>query len=193
MKNQWDLRTIAQTVLALMLLSLGLMIWDDQGARTPTSVVRAPRPNIYTPDTVARINKHLQWTEKQSDLAALAREVENAELSPEPKMGRPVHPNKGPTNPFESEDMAGRVYRDLEPDAGKFDSPRLPADRISSLLEQRQWVEKYDRKQTEEFIKAVRENARRAGYELQISNDLKVVNVKRLPNAVNDGRPDASR
>lgn len=182
MNNQWDLRTTTQAALALMLLALGLMIWDQGGSVSLTSV-RPPQPNVYSPDTVARINKHLQWTEKQSDLKAIATEVENAMLSPEPRLGRPFHASKGAVNPFETEDFAGKVFRDLEPDAGRFDSPYLPADRISSLIEQRQWIESYDRKQTEEFIRAVRDNARRAGYELQIDNDLKVVNVKRLPDA----------
>lgn len=193
-KEQWDFRSAAQMAMALLFLAMGVMIWDhkDQEELASTKPTRNSE-EVYTPDTLARINRHLQWTERQTDLKALAVTVENAEFA------APTHPgpNAPPPhlqNPFASEDVAGRVLKDLEPSAGQFDNPVLPADRINTLVEQRQWMKNYDRKQTEEFIRAVQNNAHAAGYHLEINNQLKVVKVRRLPNSVVDsGRPSPAR
>lgn len=192
MNDKNDTRTSAQVALALILLALGLMIWDQQGTRSQTSTGPGG-PRVYTPETVARINAHLHDTEKKSDLNTLAAEIENSEFLTPPRLGRPVKTYRGPLNPFETEDAAGQVYRDLEPEDGRFESPNLPADRITSLVEQRQWLQKFEERQTKEFIKAVQENARRDGYHLEVGRDLTNVKAKRIPNSAEDTQPSGSR
>jgi hypothetical protein len=184
---------LAQTALALLLLALGLMIWD-RGSQ-PMILAGAVRESpVYTRATIDRINQHLQQTEKQSDLSSLAMEVENANLAPAARVAPPIVAYKPYVSPYESEDTAGQVYQDLEPSAGSFDRPHLPEDRIDALIEQRQWLENYNRRQTEQFIRAVKQNARAAGYDLQINNELKVTNVRRIPNAeLSSGKPSGAQ
>ncbi len=192
MGTKWDFQSAAQSALALILLALGLMVWDQEGSEPKGSLLYDVRPNVFSRDTLTTINKHLQWTEKQTELNAIATSVENYEYAPSPIRAPPILVQQPLINPFQTEDAAGQVIRDLEPDHG-MDSPRLPAERISSLIEQKQWLEKYNRKQTEEFVRAVRENAREAGYQLEINDQLKVTKVKRLPNSITNGGQSGSR
>lgn len=181
-----SLRNAAQAALALGLLSLGWMMWDTQDqSKSFSSTQPAAYNSALSPLTVDRINRHMQLTEKKNELRAMATEVENLEI------GSHIRPEdfnnlglraSAPGNPFESENSASKVLKDLE-GSRAFDTPVLPEDRVASMLEQDQWLKKHDKKQTDAFLNAVRENARAAGYDLDINDQLQVVKVRRVPNS----------
>ncbi|MGE0764789.1 MAG: hypothetical protein AB7N80_16065 [Bdellovibrionales bacterium] len=196
-KANSSLRSAVQTAVALLFLGLGWMMWDSGSQSTSSSSLKPVAPhNDLAPLTLERINHHMQFTERKNELRALAMEIENFELGKRLKPGdlgtddfqdHPAH------NPFESENVAGRVYRDLNPAGNRYDNPILPEDRVNSMLEQEQWVNKYDKKQTEAFVKSVRDKARAAGYELEINDQLQVVGVRRAPNSVQSGAPAGAK
>jgi len=192
-KEPNESRMLAQTALALLLLALGLMIWDQDGhqvGRTPRRISEPP----YTRDTIASINRHLQSTDQKTTLSSMAVAVENAEMAPPARKEPPPAVWQPQVNPFETEDTAGQVYRDIDPESGKFIRPTLPEDRIGAMLEQRQWVDDYNRQQRDQFVQAVKNNARADGFDLQINKDLTVTKVRRIPNsAMTDGKPSGAR
>ena len=193
LRSNWDFRSAAQSALALILLALGLMVWDQEGGKQ-ASLVHESHPNTFSRDTVATINKHLQWTEKRVELNTVAVDVDNQELASTPTIEASPVVLHMTMDPFATEDAAGQVLLELEPGRGHYDSPRLPAERITSIVEQKQWMKTYNKKQTEAFVRAVRENARNAGYQLEINDQLKVTNVRRMPNQIVDAvRPSGSR
>ena len=182
-----NLRSAAQAALALGLLSLGWMMWDT---RVQSKSLSSLKPQAYnsalSPLTVERINRHMQFTEKKGELRAMAMEAENFELGARLKpgdFGTSEKPSFAPSNHFESENIAGKVYRDTE-GTNTYDTPVLPEDRVASMLEQDQWMKKYEKKQTDAFVNSVRENARAAGYELEINDQLQVTNIRRIPNSI---------
>lgn len=181
------LRSAAQAALALALLGLGWMMWDTREQSNSFSSLKPVATNgALAPLTIERINRHMQFTEKKSELRAMAMEAENFEMGARLKPGDfGTDDTRVPTpgNPFESENTASKVYRDIDPSRA-YDTPALPEDRVTSMLEQEQWMNKYDKKQTDAFVNQVRANARAAGYELEINDQLQVVKVHRLPNSV---------
>jgi hypothetical protein len=186
-------RMLAQTALALLLLALGLMIWDQDGqriGRTPRRIADSP----YNRETIASINRHLQSTEQQTSLGSMAVAVENAKMAPAASKAPPPVVWQPQVSPFETEDTAGQVFKDIEPESGKFIRPSLPEDRVGAMLEQRQWVEQYNRQQREQFVQAVKNSARADGFDLQINKDLQITRVRRIPNsAMTDGKPGGAR
>jgi len=197
-ERESNLKQAAQAAVALLLVGLGWTVWDgadSEGRRDLTSVSYSlPSQEVYSPETLERINRHMQFTEKKTELRALAVEIENFEL------GSSLRPGEFGTSPtlypysavrdFDSENYPERVYRDIYPSEGRYDDPVLPADRIASMIEQDRWLNKYEAEQRKAFVEAVKENARAAGYELEINDQLQVVKVQRRPNSLQGSAPE---
>lgn len=186
-KSNQDNSQLASAALALIVLALLLMYLDEKEAKGPPSTMgsivgsaHSKKPNIE----YSRINSEMQLTEGRMELNSLAREIENSEYTtPVRNIVEQMHAMPKLYNPLETEDTAGRVYKDLETRTSQIDAPYLPEDRINALIEKQLWLNHYDSQQKEEFIKAVITNARMAGFDIQINADLQVTNVRRVPNS----------
>ncbi len=199
-KSESSLKQAAQAALALFLIGLGWTVWDsDESGRTElASVSRAiSEQEVYSPETLERINRHMQFTEAKTQLRSWAVEIENFELGTSLKpgdLGTSTSPyTYSPTHDFDSENFPERVYRDANPGAGRYDDPVLPTDRITSMVEQDQWLNKYQGEQRKAFVEAVKENARAAGFELEINDQLQVVKIiDRRPNSAGARSPNTN-
>jgi hypothetical protein len=190
-----DWRSSAQMAIAVLLLTLGIMALDSKLTVVQvSSKPYGPQANINgtaapssptQPEEFARINDSMQMTDAKLSLRKLTVNSDNLDLAPpvtDTEMGRAS--GVSPHDHFTTEDKSGQVYRDIDPRGRRFDAAILPEDRINALLEQNQWVNRYDIKKRDEFIETVRENAAKAGFELNINEDYQVTAIRRMPNSV---------
>lgn len=187
-----SLRRAIQGGIALISLYAGITLTGNDDPPRATAgnsslgSSRSEAVEVYTPLTLQSINAHMQFTERKVELNALATEVENDELG-SPAVPEPVALTHPPlNNTFETEDRAGKVYRDIHPHDGRYDDPILPTDRINSLVEQDRWLRKFDEDQKRAFIEAFKANARADGLEVEVNDQLEVVRVQRIPTASRD-------
>lgn len=75
------------------------------------------------------------------------------------------------------EQSVNKVYTDLTT-GEKQVSDHSFDERLSAILATRQWVNEYDNTQRDLYVQQVLENARRAGYEIKLNNNLEIVDVK---------------
>lgn len=189
-KANSNVQSAIQSALAFLLLCVGWLMWDARIQETSMSSEKSIAVNTrFAPLTLDRINRHMQLTEKKSELRTLAMEMENVDLSPPLKDSnlrthQEVYP--GPAvNQFESENVAARVLRDTgERTDQEFDNPYLPQDRVTAMLERDQWNGKYDKQQLEAYVAQVRANARAAGYVIEINDQLEITRARRAPNSI---------
>lgn len=133
------------------------------------------------------INQHLQEVHRDLELARMTVEVENAEMAPELRENhlsyRVDDAYRGERLlglKMEQEDTADRVYRDLaRPDGGR--KHWSPDETINDRLALRQWVNEYDQKLQQYYIEQFLQNARDAGYEVELNQELEVVRVRNVP------------
>lgn len=182
-------RRALQTGMALILLYAGISLTnyeEPKSGRATLASAQTETDDVYSPLTLQSINAHMQFTERKAELNSLATEMENEALS-SPALPEPLvltHPRL--ENTFETEDRAGKVYRDIHPNDGRYDTPILPTDRINSIVEQDKWMRKFDDVQKRAFIEAFKANARADGLEVEINDRLEVVRVQRIPTAARD-------
>lgn len=198
-KSESSLKQAAQAALALFLIGLGWTVWDsDEGGRVELASVSnsVTEQDVYSPETLERINRHMQFTEAKAQLRSWAVEIENFELGSSLKpgdVGTSSNYTYSPTHDFDSENYPERVYRDANPGAGRYDDPVLPTDRITTMVEQDQWLNKYKAEQDKAFVEQVKQNARAAGFELEINDQLQVVRIiDRRPNSEDRAKPNSN-
>lgn len=196
--NQW--KTPLHLAVALTLIAAAAMIFDQKsGDSSFSSISQEARAKLaLSRPTLDRINHHLQTTEGKKDLLTLATEVENEKFHRPIQDGEyvPDRQTSSALDSLETEDGAGAVIRTLESERVQGSGPVLPEDRIRSQVEQEKWLNRYNEKQRQEFVKTVISNAQAAGYAIAIdSKSLNVTSIRRNPNALPSqaqGRPTAA-
>ncbi len=196
-----DLRihSAIQAALAIMLIGVAWLMWDARHQTSHFSSLKpiATNPRI-SPLAVERINRHMQLTEKKGELRSLAMEMENHDLAPQllesNLVPRSIH-REPVNNPFESENTAAHVYRDTDSSSDRYDNPYLPEERVTAMIEQEKWLERYNQRQIEAFIDNLRKNALAEGYVLEINDQLQVTRVRKVrdPSSIQAYRPSGSR
>lgn len=192
-KNENHLISNIQMGFAMVFLSLGWAMWSSE-SHLNSDVKERTGHQSELPSLMAPVNRSMQLTQKQKELLELAVETENSEVKQ--YYGSSIEyspPDKGLNlqSSFESENTAKKIYDDIT-GSGRNQHHQLPTDRITSLLEQEQWVAKADKRQLAAFVQTFKENARSAGYDIVVGPDLKVISVKRIPQSERSSRLDST-
>ncbi|MBX7232722.1 MAG: hypothetical protein K1X29_11630 [Bdellovibrionales bacterium] len=174
----------------LLLLSFALFLILSDNDSTQKTLVKGESSSLNINKKILNlINKNLQSTEQKIEHLSLLSELENNTLesltkSKESDLSFSNSNLQSPlTNPFESEDRSGRVFNDLNPKIKYDGQAPSPQDRVASLVEQEQWLKKYENKQRELFVKQFLNNAKAAGYNIKLNSNLQVIGVERIPNS----------
>ena len=132
-----------------------------------------------------KVNKHLQYVEKQKELHELDAQLLRAEMEND------IDPARAKNQPpkidysyerLSDDNQAEHIYEDLKGGAERrYDTPLTPKERINSALEMRRWMKDYEEHQIQEYIREYVENAREQGYEVKINDKLEVVEIRRIP------------
>ena len=183
-----DQSNLGMILLAFLLLSVGwILCRPNSSSRADLRSIKSgtlTEPELDQKAILNKINLHMQMVERQREFNAIQAEVENIEFG---STAQPDNvgetPVPGPSiNAFESENSAAKVYRDLMPNDRKFDNPALPTDRINTMVEQDQWIARFEQKTKEDYVKRFKESARLSGYAIEIDKQMQVKSIQRIPN-----------
>ncbi len=177
--------------LAGLLIFLGVLILLSSMRQRPARRIGAdgiPR------DLNEKIDRHLKAVDLEERLHRAAAEQANEAFSEQSSRLAPAESMQYHPQPLriKQERREGAIAQKQREDA-------LPSDYRVQTMDQQiyrgmaldQWLQDYDEKYREEYVKAFIENARRAGYAVKVNKRLEVTDVRpipddalRLPNSV---------
>ncbi len=132
-----------------------------------------------------KLTRYLQDAQKKSELRHLETQLENKNALPDelpaflpldsegPELKRPLGVE------LDSDPSMAQVYDDLygSSPSGKF---MTPEERVSARLAERKWLYNFEKEERKMFVRNFIDAAKRAGYEIQINEDLVVTHVRPL-------------
>jgi hypothetical protein len=200
-------------ILSLLLASAALLWptkpsgrWMDglSAQGLPNSIeqnsMRALGGAVPTP-VLHQINEHIKDTQVRSDLNQQATALENSGAPTLPSGQAPSDSSESnaKVNPLVLEQVNPNepVLKDLRGGASNSAAP-TPDQRISSKLAKEKWVQEYEQRYQEEYIRQFKENAHNDGVDLKLNKNLDVTGATfapvdqplRVPQSVGSGSPN---
>lgn len=154
-------------------------------AKTSDSQLRR-RPSLWksSADKINNmVDRQMQDAAKKSELTSERTALDNQRWAPQINDNEIPAFHSGPLNQNDDylheqpEDRFSKVYEDVS-DPKSPDYRGNPVTRIDSIMERRRFLNEYQRKQREEYVRQVIENAKKDGYNISINNQLEVVSVR---------------
>jgi hypothetical protein len=135
-----------------------------------------------------RVNKHLFQTSQKIELNREKMQVETAEMAD--KGVRPIQREPDLPNgvDFSGDPRIESLVQDLGRDVKDSGDPKSPNDLIQAELFQQDQLQQYSEAYKKEYARQFVENARKAGYEVVLSESYKVLAVKPLRKPAQDFR-----
>lgn len=126
------------------------------------------------------VNQHLRRTAERIELQQRQMSMRNWQLANDYKT---TVPEKAYTPPKEGSELREQANaKDVAKDLGRDDAPQAlpndPMNLVQQQLFQAQATKTYDEAYRKEYARQFIENARRGGYEIQLSDDYRVISVK---------------
>ena len=127
-----------------------------------------------------RLNEKMRILEGQKKIQQMQQEAKNAELSRELEFSD-IRDRAKPAQEYHldmlPETSSNDVYSDLDHNQYIPDSQK-PRDIINAQKELDQILYNLDKQRKEEFVKQFIENARKGGWQVKVSDELKVIEVR---------------
>lgn len=173
MKNDFDLQKWLPV--GILVASGGLLFYamTDHG---PSPKKEQSARSVHVQETV---NKHLERTAEQLEMQRKRMQIENSRLVMDYDSTVAEHPYVPPREGSElmQAESAQAVARDLGVNEIK-SLPSNPTDLIHSQLFERQQAQQYNEAYKKEYARQFIENARRGGWEIQLTPDYKIQSVR---------------
>lgn len=161
-------------LLLLLVFGLSAVFFYDQGHSGKLSAA-----------TIGRINMHMQNIAKARELRQLQVQADNAEMAPaidneSAALASLIDRDRKFGVDLVQEAHQEEVLDQTKNDEG-MDLSDLPDEKVNIRLLHRKWLNEYDKRLNKQYVNAFLENARDAGYEVLLNDNLDVVQVKRIP------------
>ncbi len=135
-----------------------------------------------------RINDILQDTARTKELRALQVQMENAETAPKLDNESAALASLVDRDRKYGVDLVQEMHQEEVADHTKksdgMDISGLPDEKVNIALLHRKWLSDYDKRLNKQYVEAFLANARDAGYNVLLNDNLEVVAVKRIPQTV---------
>lgn len=178
-KSIWKL--LIGGALALALVAL----WQlTETKPEPARAKQAPQAFVLPNPSEDRVNRHLQELAAKKEMNAMAIKLENDQFISEAGSRPAEEVWDQPKDrvyglQLDQEDAAEKVYQDLHHNKSEY-SEMLPEDRINARLANAKWIAEMEREEQKQFIANFIRQAREAGYEITLNDQLVVVKVVKV-------------
>lgn len=178
-QQQEDLQFKKRVLWLLLFVLLGLFALYFYDSSSTGAISRA---------SARRINDILQDTARTKELRALQVKIENAETAPaldneSAALASLVDRDRKYGVDLVQEKHIENVADDTKKPDG-MDLSDLPDEKVNLALLHRKWLSDYDKRLNKQYVEAFIANARDAGYNVLLNDNLEVVGVKRIPQSV---------
>ena len=194
----------ALVVLILAVLGLYFLLEPKAVVRHESQVMSSQKASaVANPEKL--IDRHLKTGRFAEELKKESIQVENELLAPAPDRIDPeVYSAEKAPLPIElkGENPYERLYKEHNSsDLSQRYNSLTPEQRINKKIVRDQFAVEYQKMQEEAFMQEYIENARRAGYEVQLNSNGEIVNFRevgsseplRFPQSVKESQPQSSR
>lgn len=168
--------------LALVVLGGGLLYVALQDGGGSGSLVSGRGPSARDEMVQEKVNKHLEFTAEKLELQKRRMQIENSRLALDYATStaeRPYVPQREGT-----ELMHDRTAEDVAKDLGHGpkakELPSNPVDLINHQLFEAEQAQASSEQYRKEYARQFVENGRRAGWDIRLSEDYRVLSVKPL-------------
>ncbi len=135
-----------------------------------------------------RINDILKDTARTRELRALQVQLENAASAPKLDNESAALASLIDRDRKYGVDLVQEMHQEEVADHTKnsdgMDISGLPDEKVNMALLHRKWLSDYDKRLNKQYVEAFLANARDAGYNVLLNDNLEVVAVKRIPQSV---------
>ncbi len=174
--------------LFLLLLVIGVLLLVFSQNKTPDQrpVDRPTQPYLvgktpYVDSQTQRVNKHLKETAIQMEKDRLQRMLEvQRELQNYSGSAQQDHYHQENGLTFDSDPNMTALTQELDNSQVLHDSQMTPEELVQKRLYQDQWLQKVDRAYREQYAAEFIENARRAGWAIELGPDFEILSVRKI-------------
>jgi hypothetical protein len=185
-KNSDDKESNRLFIILIVLGAALLWIGLNQPNQASSYSSVSPKNNLTTQKIDNSINSHMRLTERKLLDTQLARDLDNRLTTRTNPEADPFSIGKGHDASLgvdlEQENKAAQVYKDISKPSIRYDIDSDPEEKIRAQMALQKWMAEYDQRYKEQYIKAFIENARRAGYRLEVNGELEVTKVEKIDN-----------
>lgn len=163
----------------LLLLLSGFFLYLFLMPEKKSATVTAATPSAHSKAYEDKVNRYLFQTSQRIELEREKAQLEASKLSDQDL--HPARPEDRTTAlDFSADPRQEALLKDLGREARNPDDPSNPQEEIQAELFQEQQDQAYSEEYKTEYARQFVENARKAGYEVKLSSDFKVLSVKPL-------------
>lgn len=174
-----DLQFKKRVLWLLLFVLLGLFALYFYDSSTTEAISRA---------SARRVNDILQDTARTKELRELQVKIENAETAPALDNESAALASLIDRDRKYGVDLVQERHIEDVADQTKksegMDLSGLPDEKVNLALLHRKWLSDYDKRLNKQYVEAFLANARDAGYNVLLNDNLEVVAVKRIPQSV---------
>lgn len=179
-------------IYSLLLVAVGLALFEYFRAPTPPpAALRTAAPKVNMNE---RVNYHIKKVDNQRRFDRLKSEVENSQMSYSPGERQPLEALPTGTSVNEKESIPlNQIASDLESESAKRKFPSTPEDQVNEWIESMQLRRDFDSKYRNEYVAAFIENAAQHGYLVKVDDNLRIVEVRRIPARMPQSLPEPKK
>jgi hypothetical protein len=171
-------------LLALLLfIGAGVLLFmsidSDEKSPSTNTPQQSARERMRGADWERSVNKHLFQTNERMNMQRQKMQVENSKDAPrmwETKTQNAYKQNNGVD--LSTDQRGYDIANDLGRGVRSNEAPKSPHEIVQGELFNEQETEAYTQAYKQEYARQFIENARRGGYEVQLSDDFRVLSVK---------------